>query len=94
MEIYFSPEIIESDHQILNIVNQDHQAVGYLTFLFNEKKMYIYGQLENEGVSNDFEDLIKPYIEGMAKAKELEVYSYLSIGGKKLDLQFSNDKKN
>ncbi|WLD92041.1 hypothetical protein [Alkalihalobacillus sp. AL-G] len=88
MEIYLSPEFIKEEAQVLNIVDQNQKAVGYIAFILKDKKMYVYGQLEKEGVSEDFKDLVKPYIEGMGKSKEeLEVYTYLAIGGKKIDLE-------
>lgn len=88
MQIYFSPEVIKPDSQVLNVVDQNQKAVGYVAFLFDEKKLYVYGLLEKEGVEEDFKDLVKPYIQGLSKLKEeLEVYSYLSIGAKKIELE-------
>ncbi|MCH1626371.1 hypothetical protein [Fredinandcohnia quinoae] len=87
MQIFISPEIVKEQCQILNIINQDQKAIGYITFFFDEKKMYVYGQCEEEGVSEDFKDVIQPYIQGMSKAKpDLDIYSYICIGGKKLTL--------
>jgi len=94
MQIYFSPELIDADKQILNIVDQNQKAVGFLTCLFDDKKMYIYGNLEEEGVKEDFKDLAKPYIQGISKSKsDLEIYSYLSVGGKKLDFEADEEAK-
>ncbi|WP_077618501.1 hypothetical protein [Bacillus sinesaloumensis] len=87
MQIFVSPEVIKEDCQILNIVNQEKKALGYISFFFDEKKMYVYGHCEELGVSKDFKDTITPYIQGMAKAKpDLDIMSYISIGGEKLDL--------
>lgn len=87
MQIYFSPELLRPDSQVLNVVDQNQKAVGYVAFLFDEKKLYVYGLLEKEGVEEDFKDLVKPFIQGLSKLKEeLEVYSYLSVGAKKIDL--------
>ncbi|MDE5411804.1 hypothetical protein [Alkalihalobacterium chitinilyticum] len=88
MDIYFSPELSKEDAQVLNIVDRDEKAVGYLAYIIDEKKVYVYGQLENEGVYEDFKDLVKPYLKGLQKIKEgAEVYSYLSVGGKKVELE-------
>ncbi|MCM3763161.1 hypothetical protein BTR23_00155 [Alkalihalophilus pseudofirmus] len=93
MDIYFSPELNKQDAQVLNIVNRDGEAVGYLSYIVDEKKVYVYGHLENEGVYEDFKDLVKPYINGITKLKEgAEVYHFLSVGGKKVEL--SEEKKN
>ncbi|MDT8861645.1 hypothetical protein N0O92_15610 [Alkalihalobacillus sp. MEB130] len=89
MQIYFSPEFLKEDAQVLNVVTDDNKPVGYMAFLMEEekKKMYVYGQLQEEGVYEDFKDLVTPYLDGLKKLKpELEVYSYLSVGGKKVEL--------
>ncbi|PWA13180.1 hypothetical protein DCC39_01645 [Pueribacillus theae] len=92
MEIYISPELIDQDKQILNIVDQNQQAVGFLSLQFDDKKMYIFGNLQEVGVKEDFKDLIKPYVNGMSKNKaDLEVYSYVSLGGEKFDLEASEE---
>jgi hypothetical protein len=93
MQVYFSPELIKDDAQVLNIVDQNEKAVGYVAFIFDDKKMYVYGQLEDAGVEGDFKDLVKPYIQGMTKSKPgLDVYSYLSVGGTKTDIEQKEDE--
>ncbi|MDC3415223.1 hypothetical protein NC797_17225 [Aquibacillus sp. 3ASR75-11] len=92
MQIYFSPEFLKEDAQVLNIVDDNNKPVGYMAFLMEQKKMYVYGQLEDEGVSEDFKDLVKPYLQGLTKLKpDLEVYSYLSVGGTKVQLDNEDD---
>jgi len=87
LEIYLSPEMMNPESQILNIIDQNQKAVGYLALIFTEKKTYVYGYLEEEGVREDFKDLVKPYLQGIAKSKEnIELYSYIATGGKKLDM--------
>lgn len=83
----------ENTH-VLNIVDQEQKGIGYLSLLLTEKKMYVYGHLENEGVSEDFKDVIKPYIMGMTKNNDdIEVLSYISIGGEQLDFEKDKDEK-
>ncbi|MBM7585581.1 hypothetical protein JOC86_002123 [Bacillus pakistanensis] len=87
MQIYFSPEVVSPQFQVLNVVNSHNKAVGNVAFLFDEKKLYVYGILEEEGVGEDFKDLVTPYIKGLAKAKpDLEIFSCLYIGCKKVNL--------
>lgn len=87
MQIYLSPEYMKTESQLLNIVDQNNKPVGFLMFLFDDKKMYVYGQGE-EGVKEDFKDLVQPYIQGMKKSKpEAEVLCYLTIGGTRLELE-------
>lgn len=90
MQIYLSPEMIKNEYQLLNIVDQNNKPVGFLTFLFDEKKLYVFGQAEN-GVKEDFKDLVKPYIQGMKKTiPECDILCYLTIGGEKIDLNQKN----
>jgi hypothetical protein len=85
LQIYFSPEVITPEYQVLNIVDSKNKGVGNVAFLFDEKKLYVYGILEEEGVGADFKDLITPYIKGLAKAKPgLDIFSCLYIGCKKI----------
>ncbi|QDP40328.1 hypothetical protein [Radiobacillus deserti] len=93
MQIYFSPEFLKEDAQVLNILDDNDKAVGYMAFLMEETKMYVYGQLEEEGVYEDFKDLVNPYLQGLSKIKpKLEVYTYLTVGGKKVELEKKEDK--
>ncbi|WP_077621828.1 hypothetical protein [Sediminibacillus massiliensis] len=88
MQIYFSPEFLKENAQVLNIVDDKNKAVGYMAFLMESDKMYVYGQLAEEGVKEDFKDLVKPYLEGLTKLKpNLDVLSYLTIGGQKVELE-------
>lgn len=94
MQIYFSPEVITPNFQVLNVVDSSSKAVGNIAFLFDEKKLYVYGILEEEGVGADFKDLVKPYLKGLAKAKQgLEVYSCLYVGCKKINLNEEEESK-
>lgn len=88
MQIYFSPEVITPQYQVLNIVNSKNKGVGNVAFLFDEKKLYVYGILEEEEVGADFKDLVTPYIKGLAKAKPgLDILSCLYVGCKKIKLK-------
>ncbi|KMY55453.1 MULTISPECIES: hypothetical protein [Bacillaceae] len=87
MQIYFSPEVVTPHFQVLNVVDPDHKAVGNVALLFDEKKLYVYGILEEEEVGADFKDLVTPYIKGLTKAKpDLDVLSCLYVGCKKIEL--------
>ncbi|MFS0863269.1 hypothetical protein [Fredinandcohnia sp. 179-A 10B2 NHS] len=93
MQIFVSPEVVKEQCQILNVVNQEQKAVGYVSFFFDDKKMYVYGHCEDAGVSKDFKDVIQPYIHGMAKAKpDLDIMSYIAVGGEKLELADEESK--
>lgn len=87
MEIYFSPEVINPHFQLLNIVDANGTAVGNVALLFDEKKMYVHGLLEEKGVEADFKDLVTPYLKGLAKANEgVEVYSCIYSGCEKIEI--------
>jgi hypothetical protein len=88
MQIYFSPEVITPEYQVLNVVDSSNKAVGNVAFLFDEKKLFVYGILEEEGVAADFKDLVTPYIKGLSKAKPgLDILSCLYVGCKKINLK-------
>jgi hypothetical protein len=88
LQIYFSPEVITPEYQVLNVVNSNNKGVGNVAFLFDEKKLYVYGILEDEEVGSDFKDLVTPYIKGLAKAKPgLDILSCLYVGCKKIKLK-------
>ena len=92
MQIYFSPEVITPEYQVLNVVNSKNKGVGNVAFLFDEKKLYVYGILEDEEVGSDFKDLVTPYIKGLAKAKPgLDILSCLYVGCKKIKLKEEDD---
>lgn len=95
MEIYFSPEVINPHFQLLSIVDANGKAVGNVVFLFDEKKLYVHGLLEEKGVEADFKDLVIPYLKGMAKAKEgLDIFACLYSGCEKIDLNVDKESGN
>ena len=92
MQIFISPELMKESVQVLNIINTQNKAVGYLSILIDEKKMYVYGHLEEEGVCEDYKDLVKPYLQGLTKIKpELEVMTYFAVGGKKIEIELDKE---
>lgn len=93
MQIYFSPEFINQSAQVLNIVTDRDEAVGYLSFLIEENKMYVFGNIQEEGIREDFKDVVKPYLQGLTKLKpDLEVMTFLSVGGKKVEIELDTKK--
>ncbi|MEN0649371.1 hypothetical protein NSQ82_10130 [Caldifermentibacillus hisashii] len=50
--------------------------------------------MEEEGVSENFKDIVYPYVKGLAKAKpDLEVYSCLYVGCEKISLNDAENEK-
>jgi hypothetical protein len=94
LQIYFSPEVITPQFQVLNVVDSANKAVGTVAFLFDDKKLYVYGILEEEGVGADFKDLLTPYLKGLSKAKpDLCIYSCVYVGCEKIKLNNEEEKK-
>lgn len=94
MEIFFSPEVITPHYQVLNVINSSEKAVGNVAFLFDEKKIYAYGILEEEGVGESFKDLLQPYLKGLARAKPgLDIYACVYIGCKKIKLNDEEEEE-
>ncbi len=92
MQIYFSPEFISQNAQVLNIVTDRNEAIGYLSFLIEENKMYVFSQLQEEGACEDYKDLVKPYLQGLTKIKpELEVMTFIAAGGKKVEIELDKE---
>ncbi|WP_420491613.1 hypothetical protein [Neobacillus drentensis] len=93
LQIYFSPEVITPEFQVLNVVDSKNKAVGNVAFLFDEKKLFVYGILEEEGVGADFKDLVTPYLKGLTKAKPgLDIFTCLYVGCKKVKLNDEEEK--
>jgi hypothetical protein len=93
LQIYFSPEVITPQFQVLNVVDSTSKAVGNVAFLFDEKKLFVYGILEEEGVGADFKDLVTPYLKGLTKAKPgLDIFTCLYVGCKKIKLNEEQEK--
>jgi hypothetical protein len=87
LQIYFSPEVITPQFQVLNVVDGKNKGVGNMAILFDEKKLYVYGILEEVEVGSDFKDLVVPYLKGLAKARPgLDIFSCLYVGCKKINL--------
>jgi hypothetical protein len=79
---------MKPEFQVLNIVDSTNKVVGNIALLFDDKKLYVYGILEEEGVQSDFKDLVTPYLKGLMKTKTgVEVYSCLYVGCKKIDIK-------
>lgn len=94
MQIFFSPEVITPHFQALNVVTSEGKAVGNVAFMFDEKKIYVYGILEEEGVAENFKSMLTPYIKGLRKAKEgLDIYACVYTGCKKITLIDEEEEK-
>ncbi|WP_428911426.1 hypothetical protein [Niallia sp. Krafla_26] len=94
MPVYFSPEVVTPEFQVLNVVDAKEKALGNVAFLFDEKKLYVYGILEDEEVGADFKDIVTPYVKGLSKARPgIEVYSCLYIGCKKITLNTDEEEE-
>lgn len=87
MQIYFAPEVMTPNFQVLNVVDTNNKTFGNVAFLYDEKKLYVYGILEEEGVGADFKDLVTPYLKGLAKAKPgIDIFTCLYVGCKQIKL--------
>jgi len=87
MQIYFAPEVMTPNFQVLNVVDSNNKTFGNVAFLYDEKKLYVYGILEEEGVGADFKDLVTPYLKGLAKAKPgIDIFTCLYVGCKQIKL--------
>lgn len=94
MPVYFSPEVLTPEFQVLNVIDANEKALGNIAFLFDDKKMYVYGILAEEEVGADFKDIVTPYIKGLSKVKPgIEVFSCLYTGCKKVELNTEDEEE-
>ncbi|MCF6092828.1 hypothetical protein L1765_02305 [Microaerobacter geothermalis] len=88
--LYLEPQFHHHQGEILNIVNQEGNAVGYLCLLYREKdEAYVIGQLDDAGEKQNFLDIVSHYSNGIKQAtggKE-EPYLYIHVGGERLSLE-------
>jgi hypothetical protein len=95
--LYFKPEFRGEQSEILNVVDAEGSAVGFISSVFKENKdLYIMGQLEKEGEKQNFIDIVSAYVTGMKKSTlgdgETEPSLYIHLGGERLNLNGDKNK--
>ncbi|GEN35697.1 hypothetical protein [Aneurinibacillus danicus] len=94
--LFFKPEFQNKQGEILNVVDANGKAVGYIAYLYKEdKELYIMGQLEEEGEKQNFIDITSHFIDGLKKAilgdGEKEPNIYIHLGGELMNLYKKDD---
>ncbi|WP_141432717.1 hypothetical protein [Bacillus sp. 03113] len=94
--IFFQPEFRNQQGEIINVVDSNGKAVGYISYLYKEDKdLYIMGQLDNLGEKQNFIDLTSKFIDGLKKSilgeGEKEPCLYIHLGGEAMDIDKNKD---
>jgi hypothetical protein len=98
--IFFQPEFHNQQGEIIDLVDTNGKAVGYIAYLYkDEKDLYIMGQLDDLGEKQNFIDMASKYIDGLKKSilgdGEKEPNLSIHLGGEAIDVyQDSNAKNN
>jgi hypothetical protein len=98
--IFFQPEFHNQQGEIIDVIDTNGKAVGYIAYLYkNEKDLYIMGQLNDLGEKQNFIDMASKYIDGLKKSilgdGEKEPNLSINLGGEALDVyQDSSNEKN
>lgn len=93
--LFFKPEFQTAQAAILNVVDTEEKAVGYIAYVYKEdKQLYIMGQLNEEGEKQNFIDIVSQFIDGLKKAVlgdgDKEPNLYIHLGGQLIDLDKQN----
>ncbi|MBD1379978.1 hypothetical protein [Metabacillus arenae] len=96
--IFFQPEFRTEQGEIINVVDTNGKAVGYLAYLYkDEKDLYIMGQLDNPGEKQNFIDMTSNYIDGLKKSilgnGENEPNLFIHLGGEAMDIDKTKDEE-
>ncbi|MDY7241949.1 hypothetical protein [Halalkalibacterium halodurans] len=92
MQLFLAPEMIKADAQVLNVITDKEEAIGYLAYLQFDTNLYVYGHLQEVGAKGDFHDVVKPYIQGLqATFNDCDLYTSISVGGETLQLDIDSE---
>ncbi|MGC4376233.1 hypothetical protein WD019_04730 [Fictibacillus sp. Mic-4] len=95
--LFFKPEFRNHEGEIINVVDLQNNAVGFISFLYKEnQELYIFGQLNDEGEKQNFIDIVSHYIDGLKIAilgnSDKEPNIYLHSGGNPIELDKEKEK--
>ncbi|MGG1571732.1 hypothetical protein [Fictibacillus sp. NRS-1165] len=97
--IFFQPEFRNEQGEIINVVDTNGKAVGYISYLFKgENDLFVMGQLEDAGEEQNFIDITSKFIDGLKKSilgsMEKEPNLFIHLGGEALELDQDKEEKN
>lgn len=89
--LFFQPEFRNPQGEIINLVDTNGKAVGYMAYLYKEEKnLYIMGQLDDIGEKQNYIDLVTKYIDGLKTSilgeGENEPNLLIHLGGEIIDI--------
>ncbi|MGM0920421.1 MAG: hypothetical protein ACQEWW_04210 [Bacillota bacterium] len=98
--LFFQPEFRNQQGEIINVVDTNGKAVGYIAYLYKgEDDLYVMGQLNNAGEKQNFIDITSKYIDGLKKSilgnGEKEPNLFIHLGGESIDIdKYNEEEKN
>ncbi|MGM0875642.1 MAG: hypothetical protein ACQEWV_12755 [Bacillota bacterium] len=95
--IFFQPEFRNQQGEIINLVDPNGKAVGYIAYLYKgDNDLYIMGQLDNAGEKQNFIDITSKFIDGLKKSilgnGEKEPKLFIHLGGEQIDIDLVEEK--
>lgn len=96
--IYLVPEFKTASGEIMNVLNQKEEPVGYVACMYKEnEKLYVFGTLKNKGEEQNFVDVVENYTTGMQEAlgAQDDTRIFLDVAGEPVSLNKNgNDNGN
>ncbi|MDQ0860835.1 hypothetical protein [Bacillus sp. V2I10] len=95
--LFFQPEFRNQQGEIINVVDTNGKAVGYIAYLYKgEDDLYVMGQLNNAGEKQNYIDITSKYIDGLKKSilgnGEKEPNLFIHLGGESIDIDKDNEE--
>lgn len=88
--IFLQPQFRTKSGEILNVVSNKGQMLGYLLYLYKENDdLYVLGHLDDIGEKQNYMDVVAQFITGLKAAcgAKNDPYVRISCGGEELKLQ-------
>jgi|GEM_PF-3868991 len=88
--IYLQPQYRTNSGEILNVVSNSGQQLGYLIYLYKENEdLYVLGHLDEVGEKQNYIDLVTRFIAGLKDACGVKEDPFVQIqcGGEQIDLE-------
>jgi hypothetical protein len=94
--IYFQPQFRTNSGEILNVVSNTGQLLGYLLYMYKENDdLYVLGQLDEVGEKQNYIDLIKKFISGLKDSTGVKKDPFVRVtcGGEEIKLDQKEEEK-
>lgn len=93
--IYLVPEFKTASGEIMNVMNQEEEPVGYLAYLYEQKeKLYVFGTLKKKGEEQNFVDVVENYMGGLQHSLGVDdnTQVFLDVAGEPVALNEQKER--